>query len=40
VSDLDELEFNREFPAGVHLRIHPLLHSTELDVWRCASGAT
>jgi sulfate adenylyltransferase subunit 2 len=26
--------FNTEFPPGVHLRIHPLLHWTELDIWR------
>jgi len=25
--------FNTEFPAGVHLRIHPLLHWTELNIW-------
>jgi sulfate adenylyltransferase subunit 2 len=23
-----------EFPQGAHLRIHPLLHWTEIDVWR------
>ena len=26
--------FNTEFPPGIHLRIHPLLHWTELDIWR------
>jgi sulfate adenylyltransferase subunit 2 len=26
--------FKTDFPAGTHLRIHPLLHWTELDVWR------
>jgi sulfate adenylyltransferase subunit 2 len=26
--------FKTELPAGAHLRIHPLLHWTELDVWR------
>ncbi|MBR0701972.1 sulfate adenylyltransferase subunit 2 [Bradyrhizobium diazoefficiens] len=26
--------FNADVPPGVHLRIHPLLHWTELDVWR------
>ena len=26
--------FKTEFPAGTHVRIHPLLHWTELDVWR------
>jgi sulfate adenylyltransferase subunit 2 len=26
--------FNTELPAGTHLRVHPLLHWTELDIWR------
>jgi sulfate adenylyltransferase subunit 2 len=26
--------FNTDLPAGTHLRIHPLLHWTELDIWR------
>ena len=26
--------FKTDFPAGTHLRIHPLLHWSELDVWR------
>jgi sulfate adenylyltransferase subunit 2 len=25
--------FNTELPPGTHLRIHPLLHWTELDIW-------
>ena len=27
-------QFNTDFPPGTHLRIHPLLHWTEIDVWR------
>ena len=27
-------QFRTEVPAGAHLRIHPLLHWTEIDVWR------
>jgi sulfate adenylyltransferase subunit 2 len=27
-------QFNTEFPPGTHVRIHPLLHWTELDIWR------
>lgn len=26
--------YNTDFPPGTHIRIHPLLHWTELDVWR------
>ena len=26
--------FNTNLPAGTHLRIHPLLHWTERDIWR------
>lgn len=26
-------QFNTDFPVGTHIRIHPLLHWTELDVW-------
>jgi len=27
-------QFNTDLPPGAHVRIHPLLHWTELDVWR------
>ncbi len=27
-------QFKTEFPPGTHVRIHPLLHWTELDIWR------
>lgn len=27
-------QYNAEFPPGTHVRIHPLLHWTELDIWR------
>jgi sulfate adenylyltransferase subunit 2 len=27
-------QFNTDLPAGAHLRIHPLLHWTEVDIWR------
>jgi sulfate adenylyltransferase subunit 2 len=27
-------QFMTDFPKGTHLRIHPLLHWTELDVWQ------
>ena len=27
-------QYKTEFPPGTHIRIHPLLHWTELDIWR------
>ncbi len=27
-------QFTTEYPAGVHVRVHPLLHWTEIDIWR------
>lgn len=27
-------QFKTDIPPGVHVRIHPLLHWTELDIWR------
>ncbi len=27
-------QYKTEFPEGAHLRIHPILHWTELDIWR------
>lgn len=27
-------QFKTEYPPGVHIRIHPLLHWTEIDIWR------
>lgn len=27
-------QFNTSFPPGTHVRVHPLLHWTELDIWR------
>lgn len=27
-------QYNLDFPPGTHVRVHPLLHWTELDVWR------
>ncbi len=27
-------QYRTEFPQGTHVRIHPILHWTELDIWR------
>ncbi len=27
-------QFKTDFPPGTHIRIHPLLHWTEIDIWR------
>src|SRR5690606_246485 len=27
-------QYKTDFPPGTHVRIHPLLHWTELDIWR------
>lgn len=27
-------QYKTDFPPGAHVRIHPLLHWTELDIWR------
>lgn len=27
-------QYKTEFPEGTHIRIHPLLHWTEIDIWR------
>ncbi len=27
-------QYKTDFPEGTHVRIHPLLHWTELDIWR------
>jgi len=27
-------QYKTEFPEGAHLRIHPILHWTEMDIWR------
>lgn len=27
-------QYNVDFPPGTHVRIHPLLHWTEVDIWR------
>ncbi len=27
-------QFKTDFPPGTHIRIHPLLHWTEVDIWR------
>jgi sulfate adenylyltransferase subunit 2 len=27
-------QFNTDFPPGTHVRVHPLLHWSEIDIWR------
>ena len=27
-------QYNTTFPPGTHVRVHPLLHWTEIDIWR------
>lgn len=27
-------QYNSDFPPGTHVRVHPLLHWTEVDIWR------
>ncbi len=27
-------QYNVDFPPGTHVRVHPLLHWTEIDIWR------
>jgi sulfate adenylyltransferase subunit 2 len=27
-------QYNTDFPAGTHIRVHPILHWSELDIWR------
>lgn len=27
-------QYTTDFPAGTHVRVHPLLHWTEIDIWR------
>jgi sulfate adenylyltransferase subunit 2 len=27
-------QFNTDFPPGTHVRVHPLLHWTEIDIWQ------
>jgi len=27
-------QYKTEFPEGTHIRIHPILHWTEIDIWR------
>ncbi len=27
-------QYNTDYPPGTHIRVHPLLHWTELDIWK------
>ena len=27
-------QFKTDFPQGVHIRVHPILHWSEIDIWR------